>query len=225
MEKTENTKKKKWLPWVIVLACIGLIAGIIVGKQALDRQQREEAWTSSYMKTASYFPPDFNKLPQTQADWEAWHEQAGMSNIDKMLDDTREIPGKNKLATLMGTYSMLAQINIAHPEEAACRELFEQLKPYYEKAFVWEEDTTPKQCLDRVHALGEEDVMEAIAALRQQVADLYESTNTDAWFNPPTATDGNLEMLPDEYYTASSGDLQSVPDYPIASSGNLQTEP
>lgn len=70
MENTQNTKKKKWLPWVILLACVGLIAGIIVGKQALDRHQREETWTSSYMKKSSYFPPDFNKLPQTLADWE-----------------------------------------------------------------------------------------------------------------------------------------------------------
>ncbi len=224
MEKAKMSNKKKWLPWVVVLACIGLIAGIIVGKQALDRHQREETWTSSYMKTSSYFPPDFNKLPQTLADWEAWYEQADMANVDKMLDDTSEIPGKNKLATLMRTYSMLAQINIAHPEEAACRELFEQLKPYYEKAFVWEEGTTPKQCLDRVHALGREDVMEAIVALRQQVANLYQSTNTDALFNPPTATDGNLELLPEEYIS-SSGNLESVPDYPIASSGNLQAEP
>ena len=42
-----------------------------------------------------------------------------MPNVTKMLGDDNELLGENRLYSLMGSYSTLAQVNIANPEEAA----------------------------------------------------------------------------------------------------------
>lgn len=216
MEKTKPNKKKIWIPLLAVLACAGLVAGFVFGRQAMEKQQEEKSWTEAYIAQSAYFPPEFDKLPQTRAEWETWYEQADMPNINKMLGDDNQLLGENRLYSLMGSYSTLAQVNIANPEEAACRELFEALTPYYEKAFVWEGGTTPKQCLDRLKSLSTPGALEAIDTLCQQAGELYHSTR--GWWS--VSSSGNLQQGVREYVT-SSGDIVTVPEY-VSTYGDLQ---
>ena len=49
MEKIQNNKKKIWLPVLAVLVCAGLVAGIVFGRQAMEKQQEEKSWTEAYI--------------------------------------------------------------------------------------------------------------------------------------------------------------------------------
>lgn len=219
MEKAKSGKKKAWLPVLVVLVCAGIVAGIVVGSQAAGKHQEEKTWTEGYMAHSAYFPPEFDKLPKDRAAWEDWYDRADMANITKSLGDDNELLGENCLYSLMATYSLLAQINIANPEEKECRELFEQLKPYYEKAFVWEEGTTPKQCLDRLKSLSGHDTIGAVNTLWQQAGELH--NNTKGWWS--VSSSGDLQQGVQEY-VSSSGDLQAAPER-VASAGDLQADP
>ena len=94
MENSKPNKKKIWIPVLAVLACAGLVAGFVFGRQAMEKQQEEKSWTEAYIAQSAYFPPDFNRLPQTRAEWETWYEQADMPNVTKMLGDDNELLGK-----------------------------------------------------------------------------------------------------------------------------------
>ncbi len=221
MEKAKMNNKKKILLLAAVLVLVGIIAGAVAIKKQIDKKTDDASWAEYYMEQCAPYTLAYDELPGDIESWRAW--QPGGFGIDKLTDDDNDRIGKNDLGTLSYAYEKLVEIRLVEPENDQCRELFETLTPYFEKAFHWEEGTTPEECLKRLQEFSEEEAMEEIEELVGPVWNLYEALQVEE--KMVLATGGNLEMLPDEYYTASSGDLQSVPDYPIASSGNLQTEP
>ena len=221
MEKAKMSNKKKILLLAAVLVLVGIIAGAVAIKKQIDKKTDDASWAEYYMEQCAPYTLAYDELPGDIESWRAW--QPGGFGIDKLTDDDNDRIGKNDLGTLSYAYEKLVEIRLVEPENDQCRELFETLTPYFEKAFHWEEGTTPEECLKRLQEFSEEEAMEEIEELVGPVWTLYEALLVEE--KMVLATGGNLEMLPDEYYTASSGDLQSVPDYPIASSGNLQTEP
>lgn len=228
MEKAKMSNKKKILVLAAFIVIALIVAAMLVYRNQAEKKQSQEDWLRKYIEFSASYTLGFGELPQSLEEWQAWSETANMESIMLVADGdvTNAIGndhiGKNRLGTLAYTYESLMKINIANPESQECRELFEALMPYYEKAFLWSEGTAPQQCLERLKSLSEEKAISEIDGLAQQVSALYEVNNVDAWFT--LATGGNLEMLPEEYIS-SSGNLESVPDYPIASSGNLQAEP
>ena len=221
MEKAKMSNKKKILLLAAVLVLVGIIAGAVAIKKQIDKKTDDASWAEYYMEQCAPYTLAYDELPGDIESWRAW--QPGGFGIDKLTDDDNDRLGTNDLGTLSYAYDKLVEIRLVEPENDQCRELFETLTPYFEKAFHWEEGTTPEECLKRLQEFSEEEAMEEIEELVGPVWNLYEALQMEE--KMVLATGGNLELLPDEYYTASSGDLQSVPHYPIASSGNLQAEP
>ncbi len=205
MEEVEKAQKSKKgiIATVIVIVVIAVIIGAVNIQKRVEESQKKDRQAQSYMEACRDYPIDFDRLPGDIEAWREWRSLNGPWTVDNSLWDVEEISGGSGL---MHRYEELMKINIASPGNSQCRELFEKLTPYFKKAFVWEEGTTTKQCWAR---LADLDASEEVEALSGQVWELYKSVEVDRWFT--LATGGNLELLPEEYYTASSGDLQMEP--------------
>ena len=79
--------------------------------------------------------------------------------------------------------------------------------PYFQKAIVWEADTSADECVQRLKELGTETVMDEVGGLADEVYALYEACNVERlWY---MATGADLQMMPEKL--VSSGDLQMDP--------------
>ena len=163
MEKAKMSNKKKILLLAAVLVLVGIIAGAVAIKKQIDKKTDDASWAEYYMEQCAPYTLAYDELPGDIESWRAW--QPGGFGIDKLTDDDNDRIGKNDLGTLSYAYEKLVEIRLVEPENDQCRELFETLTPYFEKAFHWEEGTTPEECLKRLQEFSEEEAMEEIEEL------------------------------------------------------------
>ena len=201
MGKTLKNKKMA-LAAAILIAVVAVVIGAVRIQKGVAESQKKDSQAQSYMEASADYIRDFDELPADIESWRAWRSLGGPGYVDNVLWDTEELQGG---LGLMNTYEQLMKINIASPGNSQCRELFEKLTPYFEKAFVWSEDTAAQQCRDRLAGLHASEERKDLCA---QVGELYTAVEVDRWFI--LATGGDLQMLPEEY-TTSSGDLQTEP--------------
>ena len=169
MEKAKMSNRKKVLALAAVLVLVGIIAGAVAIKKLVDKKANDASWAEYYMEQCAPYTLAYDELPGDIESWRAW--QPDGFGIDKLTDDDNDRIGKNDLGTLSHAYERLVEIRLVEPENGQCRELFETLTPYFEKAFHWEEGTTPEECLKRLRELSEEEAMEEIEELTGPVWD------------------------------------------------------
>lgn len=201
--------EKARVNWKIILAAVVavllLVAGILVYRNWTQKEQDKEDWVKTYIEYSEPYTMGFDELPQEFNTWKSWRLQTG--EIYLHTDNSNKVIGPNILGSLSECYVDLTKINIASPGNAQCQELFEKLEPYFQKAFVWEPDTTADECIERLKSLGSEAAEEEISSLCLQVSDLYQACDVERWF--VLVTGGDLSMLPQET-VASNPNLKTT---------------
>lgn len=177
-----RVNKRALLAAVFILAVL-IVVGLFWARSVASLREQKEMWVEAYMESVASFDTDYDKLPtdlEALGEWDVY-------NLPKLMD-TDIIPD-NRLGTLMSTRILLAQIHVKDPESKECRELFEKLTPYYEKAFIWEPGTTMEECLERLNELSAPEEMAEIESLSDQVMDLYQSIHADTIYFVPSDSD------------------------------------
>ena len=202
---TKKSINKKAVLAVAVFIVV-LIAIFFIQKRA-EEEQNKERWVKQYMKRCAGFTMNFDDMPQDIEAWEDWRPLDAEDYFGYLTINDNEVIGENILDTLADCYRSLTKTNIMAPDNSQCQELFEKLEPYFQKAFVWEADTSAGECVQRLKELGTETVMDEVWELAKEVDALYDAYNVERrWY---MATGADLQMMPEKL--VSSGDLQMDP--------------
>jgi len=183
MQKVRGNKKIVFTVAFILVVLI--VVGLFWARGVASIREQKEMWAEAYMESVAFFDTDYDKLPTDYYAWEEWNEN--VHNLPK-LTDTDIIPD-NRLGTLMNTRVGLGKVHVKDPGNKECRELFEKLIPYYEKAFIWEPGTSAEECLKRLKMMSDPDTMAEIESLSNQVRDLCERTEADTIYFVPSDSD------------------------------------
>lgn len=179
----------------VVLVAVVLVGIVFCWRQSVASMQKARAdWARLYMNSVAGFTFDYDALPSSldaYNEWDAWQNRL------PKVTDAGLFPGiglEKNVAILVDAYSSLGRIHVKEPDNPQARALFEELMPYYEQAFLWEEGTAAEECLKRLRALSDPDVLAEIDELAQRVWDLHESIDAFSIFVVPS--DSDLQLNP-----------------------------
>lgn len=186
---TKKGINKKAVLGAVVFLVVIVVAAVFIQKWT-EEGRRKDGWVKEYLWEANRYGADYAALPTEVLPWEEWYQT--VMDGPKLTDG--DVLPENRLGTLMHTYVSLSTIHLKEPDNAECQALFEKLRPYYEKAFVWEQEPGTEECLERLEELCEAETMAEIDTLAEQVQALYESTQTGTWLG--TVSDSDLHKNP-----------------------------
>ncbi len=179
----------------VVLVAVVLVGIVFCWRQSVAYMEgAREDWARLYMNSVAGFNFDYDALPASLDAYNEWQAQLG---CPPALTDPGLFPNivpENNINILAGTQRSFGVIHVKDPDNPQARALFEELMPYYEQAFLWEEGTAPEECLERLRALSDPDVLAEIDELAQRVWDLHESIDAFSIFVVPS--DSDLQLNP-----------------------------
>ena len=167
------TRKRLGILFAALLVCLVAGLGLFRWHKAQGEAQRRESWALAFLQEAAKLDLSlaYGELPK-YTDWYGSAAHAAYQSLDKLT----EFP----LDALLGAYDKLVMIRSAAPDQEGLPALFEELRPYFKRAFQWEPETAPAECLDRLEALEEK--REELAVLFRRVDGMVESSGAGAWW-------------------------------------------
>ena len=142
---TKKGINKKAVLGAVVFLVVIVVAAVFIQKWT-EEGRRKDGWVKEYLWEANRYGADYAALPTEVLPWEEWYQT--VMDGPKLTDG--DVLPENRLGTLMHTYVSLSTIHLKEPDNAECQALFEKLRPYYEKAFVWEQEPGTEECLERL---------------------------------------------------------------------------